>query len=81
MRRLYALRGDRSGQVLTYQGRVITHTCPYQLRWLCPEGARVVEINPGTPPDECCPIQFHPDFSDVRWGTNGTLTKGQFRDR
>lgn len=74
----YALRGNNTGQLLTYGGRVIVHHDRDQLEFLCP-GAQVVPVD-GIPMDQCLPIRFHPQFESVQWGPAGELDRRQFRD-
>jgi hypothetical protein len=75
----YALYGEASRQMLTFQGLVITHHNRRQLEWMHP-GARVVEVPQDIPESQCMPIRLHPDYASVQWDTNGDLDRHQFRD-
>lgn len=67
----YALRGSVSGELLTYQGRVLVHDNRSELEWLFPN-ERVVPYD-GTLPT--MPIAEHPDMAAVQW----PLRKEDFR--
>ncbi|WP_344951441.1 hypothetical protein [Actinomadura miaoliensis] len=57
--RLYGLWGEKSRCLLTWHGRVISHTSRAELEYLFP-ATRVVPIPPGIGPDEHIPVQFVP---------------------
>lgn len=67
----YALRGSVSGELLTYQGRVLVHDNRGELEWLFP-GERVVPYDGDLP---TMPVAEHPDMAPVRW----PLRKEDFR--
>jgi hypothetical protein len=74
----FAMRGDVSGDLLTYRGQVIVHDNREQLEFLCPR-AKVIHV--GSIPDgSYIPIRWHPQFENVQWGPNGELDRRQFRD-
>lgn len=61
---VYALKGDRSGQILTWNGKVITHTNREELDFLV-RGARAVPLSVRF--EDSIPIQFVPGFEKVRF--------------
>lgn len=67
MRNIYALKGDRSGQVLTWNGKVITHTNREELGFLV-RGAQPVPLSVKF--EDSIPIQFVPGFEDVQFPLN-----------
>ena len=76
----YGLYGERSRQLLTYGGQVITHHNRAQMEWLHP-GTRVVEVPADVPAAQCLPLIAHPDYASVRFDPiTGDLDKEQFRD-
>lgn len=66
MTRRYAMVGAASGQPLTYQGRVLTHTDRAEMEFLF-QGARVVEIGSQFPEQDCLPITQHPEMAHLTW--------------
>ncbi|WP_149264293.1 hypothetical protein [Actinomadura sp. K4S16] len=56
---LYGLWGERSGCLLTWRGRVITHTSRAELEYLYPD-TRIVPVPRGIRPDEHVPLQYVP---------------------
>lgn len=58
-RQLYGLWGEKSGCLLTYQGRIISHTSRAELEYLYP-ATRVVPIPRGIGELEHIPIQYVP---------------------
>ncbi len=62
---LWALVGARTGEVLSWRGRVLVHPDRAELEFLFP-AARVVAC----PPDlvaASLPLAAHPDMAAVRW--------------
>lgn len=59
----YALKGSVSGELLTYQGRILVHNNRGELEWLFP-GERVVPYDGALP---TLPIRDHPDMAAVTW--------------
>lgn len=61
---LYAVWSQQCEQLLTYGGRIITHTVPPELEFLWPAdhrlGPRVVPLPKGVHPDECIPVRCVP---------------------
>lgn len=66
MTRRYALYGDHSQSLLTYQGRVIVHADRAELEFLCPF-TRVVECPAWVHDEETLPIREHPRYAHVRF--------------
>lgn len=66
MSRRYALYGDHSRSLLTYQGRVIVHTDRAELEFLCPF-TRVVECPAWVRDEDTLPIHQHPRYVHVRF--------------
>lgn len=62
----YALRGSVSGELLTYQGRVLIHDNRGELEYLFP-GERVVAYDGALP---TMPVREHPDMAAVTWPLN-----------
>lgn len=73
MTKLYALYGEHSRDVLTYQGRVIVHGSRTEMEWLFPHH-RVVEFTPG-PGDRAMWLKDHPSMGAVTF----PLSKSDFR--
>lgn len=63
--RLYALVGDRSGELLSYGGAVLVHDDRAELEFLVP-GPRVVEVRPDTG-RPLMRLRDHPDMGSVSW--------------
>lgn len=70
---LYALVGERSGDVLTYGGRVILHNSKSEMEFLFPNN-RVIEFKPRGG-DLVMRLADHPDMAPVRF----PLNKADFR--
>lgn len=73
MDKVYALVGQLSGELLTYEGAVICHTNSHELVWLV-KNARVVEL----PKVVGLPLMWlkdHPSMAAVSW----PLSKEDFR--
>lgn len=70
----YGLVGEKSRELLTYGGRILTHTNRAELEFLV-TGARVVIIPTGIPDDQTLPITMHPQFEGVRF----PLCRSDFR--
>lgn len=73
MRRMWALCGARSREILSYRGRAVVHPDRAELEFLFPE-CRVVEC----PPDLAeggLPLAHHPDMAAVAF----PLDRGDFR--
>lgn len=66
MIRRYAMVGEVSGQPLTYDGRVLTHTDRAELEFLF-QGVRVVEIGSQFSAQDCMSVTQHPEMSQLRW--------------
>lgn len=64
----FALRGDLTGELLTWQGRVIVHRDAGELAFLVPAGATVVPAPLGAA--GYLPISAHPDMATIRWPIN-----------
>jgi hypothetical protein len=62
----YALRGSVSGELLTYQGRVLVHDSRGELEWLFP-GERVVPYDGDLP---TMSVAEHPDMAPIIWPLN-----------
>lgn len=67
MTALFVLVGKRSGEALTYGGRVITHENRAEMAWLFPN-ERVAEYRPGN--DLTMRLVDHPDMAVVRFPLN-----------
>ncbi len=62
----YALRGSVSGELLTYEGRVLVHDNRGELEYLFP-GERGVPYAGDLP---TLPVSEHPDMAPVTWPLN-----------
>lgn len=62
----YGVAGASSGELLTYQGRVLVHNDRAELEYLLP-GARVVRLTDGDLGAPTLPLREHPDMAAVRW--------------
>lgn len=78
----YGIYGDRSGDFLTYGGRVLVHSSPIgddraraELEFLFP-GSRVREVPAWLAPSLCLPVEMHPELAGI---VQFPLTKEQFR--
>lgn len=74
-KRMYAIWGEKSGQYLTYGGRVIVHDNYYEMQFLFPS-ERIVEVR-GIPFEECLPLPFHPSMEAVQF----PLRRNDFKTR
>jgi len=64
---MYALRGSRSGELLTFGGKVIVHDNAAELAFLVKDAWVVrTEIDP----DDAIPIWAHPDLASVSFPLN-----------
>jgi hypothetical protein len=62
----YGLKGNRSGDLLTYGGRVLVHRDKNELQFLFP-GTQVVRVSDGLPEELILPISAHPELAAVRF--------------
>lgn len=69
----YGLYGATAREFLTFGGRVLVHGDRAELEWLFP-GCPVREVPPSFPPEQCLPVEHHPDLGAVSF----PLTKEQF---
>lgn len=65
----YGLKGNRSGVLLTYGGRVLVHGNDRELQFLFP-GTEVVQVPAGIPEELILPIYAHPELASVRFPLN-----------
>lgn len=72
----YCLVGRTSGEVLTYQGRVLVHDNKSELEYLFPN-ERVIAVPPLYAADLTLEIQQHPDMANVAFPLAQNM--GQFR--
>lgn len=61
---IYALLGDNTRDLLSYQGRVIVHGDRAEMEWLIPY-ASVVRVTGDVGPT--IQLRDHPDMQAVRW--------------
>jgi len=71
----YALAGNVSGELLTYNGRVLVHDDRAELEFLFPR-TRVVRITDGELGQPVMSIKDHPGLTAIRW----PLNRGEFVD-
>lgn len=71
---LYAYVGPVSNELLSYQGRVLTHPDPGEMRFLMP-AMRVIELPGADVGRPLMRLRDHPDLAAITW----PLTKEQFR--
>jgi hypothetical protein len=70
----YALRGDVTGELLSFGGLVLVHDNPAEMAFLvC--GATPIELGRSFPADHTMPLRSHPDLANVRW----PLRKADFK--
>ena len=62
----YALIGARSGELLTYRGRVLVHDSRAEMEYLFPR-TRVIQVTDGELGQPTMPISEHPGMAKVRW--------------
>jgi hypothetical protein len=65
----YGLKGNHSGDLLTYGGRVLVHGDKNELQFLFP-GTQVVRVSDGLPEELILPIAAHPELAAVRFPLN-----------
>lgn len=70
----FALAGRSSGELLTYQGRVIVHGDRAEMEFLFPR-ERVVQVPSWVQPAETMRLQDHPDMAPVTF----PLDRREFR--
>jgi hypothetical protein len=58
----WALQGETSRDLLTWNGLVLVHDNRAELEFLI-AGARVIECPRSIPPEQTLALQFHPQFS------------------
>lgn len=58
----WALQGERSRELLTWQGRVIVHNSRPELEFLV-AGARPIPCPRSIPDEQTVPLRYHPQFS------------------
>jgi hypothetical protein len=71
---MWAMAGHKTGEILSYGGRMVVHPVRHELEWLIGDTARVVQLC-GDNPEEVSAIygrpamlfKDHPDNSNVRW--------------
>lgn len=63
----FALRGNRTGEILTWNGKVITHTNRAEMEFLI-RNATVVPYT--VPLTDSIPLSMHPDFDSVQFPLN-----------
>lgn len=71
MTRRYALKGDRSGELLSVGGRVLVHDNAAEMEFLV-AGARAVELGGSFPAELTMPLRDHPELAAVSWPLNRT---------
>lgn len=62
----FALVGPRTGELLTYGGRVLVHNSRHEMEWLFPR-SRVVRITDGELGQPTMRLRDHPGLEAVRW--------------
>ena len=75
MGRRYGLWGERTRDFLTQGGRILVHDNPAELEFLF-LGARVREVPPSIPADQCLPLPHAVGMETVRF----PLDRRQFRN-
>lgn len=70
----WALEGEISRDLLTWNGRVLVHGNRAELEFLI-AGARTVPCPRSVPPEDTLEIRFHPQFSTHQF----PLRRGDFR--
>jgi hypothetical protein len=72
-RQLYAMRGERSGQLLTWRQRyVFVHDNRAQMGYLVVGQLKCEPLSSGFPLEETIWIKDHPDFQSVVWPLDET---------
>jgi hypothetical protein len=64
--RPYALVGAISGELLTYQGRVLIHADRAEAEAFL-EGVKIIPLPPSVRPEETLRLQDHPGLAHLRW--------------
>lgn len=62
----FALVGPRTGELLTYGGKVLVHGSRHEMEWLFP-GSRIVRITDGELGQPVMRLQDHPSLDRVRF--------------
>lgn len=75
MSQLFALKGDVSKELISFNGKVLVHESKEEMKYLFPFGATVVSCPDYIKPEEMLSIRNHPDMAAVRW----PLDKKDFR--
>jgi len=79
--RRFGLYGETSRSLLTFGGRILVHHDKAQMEYLHP-GAKVVEVPPNIPGEQCMSIREHPQHCSVQWTADGDIAgREQFRAR
>lgn len=74
MEKVYALVGEKSKELLTYDGKVLVHWDSDELAYLVPRGAKVKQLD--NCPEQFMHISQHPQLRGlVQW----PLDRGDFR--
>lgn len=58
--------GSRSGQLLSYQGKVLIHGDRAEMQWLFPN-TRIVRVTDGDLGQEWMHLRDHPELGHFRW--------------
>lgn len=71
MKHRYALQGLKSGELLTYRGRIIVHNDPNELSWLLRGPFSVVKLPPhGELGRSVIALRDHPGCAGLTWPLN-----------
>lgn len=62
----WALQGETSRDLLTWNGLVLVHSSKPELEFLI-TGARIVECPRSIPPEQTIALPFHPQFTHHRF--------------
>lgn len=65
----YGLKGSRSGDLITYGGRILVHDNDNELQFLFP-GTQVVRVSDRLPDEMTMSIAAHPEMASVRFPLN-----------
>lgn len=65
----YGLKGNRSGNLITFGGRILVHDNENELQFLFP-GTQVVRVSNSMPEEMTMPIAAHPELTSVRFPLN-----------
>lgn len=63
----YAMLGEVSKELLTYNGKVIVHDNREEFEFLVPTGGKVIRITGGNLGQPTIRLRDHPDMASVRW--------------